>query len=298
MSTPASPRVTAVVVSYNTRDDLLRCLAALARVAPAPHVIVVDNASTDGSVPAVREAFPSVTVLANAANEGFSRANNRGLREARTPYVLVLNSDAEVRPGAVEALEALLEARPDVGLVGPRTVGSDGRIQVSFGPMLGPIAEWRQRRRVRGVKAGDPDALRTEEETAAREQEPVWVSASCFLARREALAGVGFFDEGFFLYEEDVDLCVRLRASGWRVLYSPRAEVVHHLGRSMEQAPARARLEDHRSHLRFYDKHLGLGARAALRALLLARGGFDWLRAGADPARRAEAAALLRLVFR
>ncbi len=295
-----APSVSAVVVSHNTRDDLLRCLASLRDHAQLPtEVIVVDNASSDGSAEAVRREFPAVRVIASAENLGFSRANNLGLREAKSPYVLVFNSDAEVRPGAIAALVTVLDARSDVGVVGPRTLSSDGTIQVSFGPALSPLAEWRQRRLVGGVRRRDADALREAELLASREHEPDWVSASCLLARRHALDAVGGFDEGFFLYEEDVDLCVRLRAAGWRIVFTPAAEIVHHLGRSMEHAPARARLEYYRSHLRYYRKHNGPLGNAVLRALLIGQGLVGWISALGPGTqrrqRRAEAAILLRL---
>jgi GT2 family glycosyltransferase len=295
------PRVSAIVVSYNTRDDLLRCLDALRARAGVPlETIVVDNASADGTAEAVRARFPDVQLIANAANLGFSRANNLGLRAARGEFVLILNSDCEVRKDAVASLAAILEGRPHVAIVGPRTVGTDGAPQVSFGPALTPLAEWRQGRLVRGVKAHDAAALRRATALADHEQEPDWVSASCFLARREALNAVGGFDESFFLYEEDVDLCVRVRQAGGRVLYTPAAEVVHHLGRSMERSPERARLEYHRSHLRFYGKHNPLGDRLALRAWMAGRAAWAWLRAGRGPAgrqQRAEQRAILSLAL-
>jgi GT2 family glycosyltransferase len=274
-------RVSAIVVSFNTRDELLACLHALFAHAGVPlEAIVVDNASGDGSAEAVRSRFPAARLIANTANLGFSRANNQALAAARGEYVLVLNSDCEVRAGAVAALCAVLDRRPEAGIVGPRTVGSDGGPQVSFGPALTPLAEWRQARLVRGVKQGRPDAVRRALALAAREHEPDWVSASCLLARRAALEAVGGFDESFFLYEEDVDLCLRVRRAGWRVVYTPAAEVVHHLGRSMDQAPQRARLEYHRSHLRFYRKHNPLAHRLALRAWLAGRAAWGWLTAG------------------
>lgn len=270
--------ISVIVVSYNTRERLLACLAAVEARVSLPHeVIVVDNASGDGSAAAVRALFPRAVVIENAENVGFARANNAGLRRATGEYALILNSDAEVAAGCVSALAAVLDARPAVGIVGPRTRFPDGRIQVSVGPMLTPAAEWRQRRLVRGVAAGTPAALGQAEAVAAREHEPAWVSGSCFLARRQALETVGFFDEGFFLYEEDVDLCIRVRAAGFRVVFTPAAEVVHHLGSSMT-SPA-AGLEYHRSHLRFYAKHHGRGLTLALRAALAVRGTLGWLTA-------------------
>jgi GT2 family glycosyltransferase len=229
----------------------------------------VDNASGDGSADAVRQAFPWARVLEPGANLGFSAANNLGLRESRAAHVLVLNSDAEVKPGAVGVMLALLASRPDVGIVGPRTLYPDGRVQVSTGPRPTPLSEWRQGRLVRGVRDRRSWALREADARHAREHEPDWVSASCLLARRGALEAVGGFDEAYFLYQEDVDLCLRVRRAGWRILFTPRAEVVHLLGRSMAEAGARPRIEYHRSHLRFYRRHNGLRATLLLRLYFL-----------------------------
>jgi len=264
---PDPPKVSAIVVSHNTRDDLLRCLASLAAHVRLPlEVVVVDNASTDGSVDAVRRAYPTARLLPSPANEGFSTANNAGIRASAGPQVLVLNSDAELTAGAVETMSGLLDARADVGVVGPLTRNPDGTVQLSFGSDLTPLSEWRQRSLVRGVRARRPAALREAERRASREHEPDWVSGSCFLARRAALEAVAGFDEGFFLYEEDADLCRRLRGAGWRVLYTPAAEVRHALGQSMARDPARARREYRRSHLRYYRKHNGVVLTALLRA--------------------------------
>jgi hypothetical protein len=283
------PRVSAVIVSFNTREHLLRCLASLEAHVTLPfEVVVVDNGSGDGSADAVRAAHPAARVIENAANLGFASACNRGLREARAPYCLLLNSDAEIGPGAVEALAKVLDERPEVGIVGPRTVSPGGRPQVSFGPDLTPLAEWRQRRLVLAVRDGKASAVRKVEELCAREREPVWVSAACLLARKAALDAVGGLDERFFLYEEDVDLCLRVRRAGWRVLYTPRATVMHHLGKSMETAAALSRLEYDRSHIRFYAKHRGPGATALLRLYLAGSSAAGWIAAlGPGPERRA-----------
>jgi hypothetical protein len=268
----ASPRVAVVVVSYEVRETLLAGLRELGRDAGLPvETVVVDNASRDGSADAVRAAFPAVRVVANAANVGFARASNQGARGTSAPLLLFLNPDARLDPGALAALAALAEERPHVGIVGPRTRGEDGRIQVSTGPDLSLAAEWRQRRLVRGVVRGEPGWLEEAEARHAREHEPDWVSGACLLARREAFVAVGGFDERFFLYEEDADLCRRVRAFGWRVLFTPAAQARHALGASMARAPGRARLEYHRSHLLYYAKHNGLLQRAALRALLATR---------------------------
>ncbi len=266
---PDPPTVSAIVVSYNTGAELLRCLASLATHVRLPlEVVVVDNASRDGSPDLVRAAYPTARVIENRSNRGFSAANNEGLRASTGPQVLILNPDAEVTPGAVETLSGILDARPPVGVVGPLTRNPDGSVQVSFGPDLTPLAEWRQRRLVRGVRDRRPAALREAAARAATEHDPSWVSGSCLLARRRALESVGGFDEGFFLFEEDADLCLRLRRAGWRVLFTPAAEVRHALGRSMDQAPELARLEYDRSHVRYYRKHNGPLLSALLRTFL------------------------------
>lgn len=296
-----APRVAVVIVSFETRESLLAGLDALRAHASLPiETVVVDNASTDGSADAVRAAHPEALVIANAENVGFARACNQGWRASRAPHVLFLNPDAEVTPGAGETLARLLETRPEVGAAGPRTRSADGAIQVSTGPDLSPLAERRQRRLVLGVARRDARALAEAEALHAREHEPAWVSGSCLIARRAALEAVGGFDERFFLYEEDADLCRRLRAAGWRVVFTPAAEVRHHLGHSMEKAPRRARLEYHRSHLLYYRKHNGPVAQASLRLLLAGRGALAWLRGKAQRNEGActEGAALLRLASR
>jgi len=271
------PRVSAVIVSFNTCPELLRCLGSLRGVRLPIEIVVVDNGSADDSVERVRREHQEVRVLENRENLGFAAANNRGIAQATSPAVLILNSDAEVRPGAVEAMVEILDARPEVGVVGPRTLNPDGTAQLSFGPSLTPIAEWLQRRRVRAVARRRPRALRRLDHECQHELQPSWVSGSCMLARREALSAVGGFDEGFFLYEEDVDLCLRIRQAGWRVLYTPRAEVIHHLGRSAAREPWRVRLEYHKSHLRYYAKHNGARQLALLRVVLAVRSLRGWL---------------------
>jgi GT2 family glycosyltransferase len=295
-----APRAAVVIVSYNSQETLPACLDSLARPAGVPlEVVVVDNASTDASAAIARSHPSGPRLVVNAGNLGFACACNRGLRETSAPLVLFLNPDSVVAAGAVETMAALLESRSDVAVVGPLTHSADGTIQVSTGPDLGLRSERKQRRLVAGVKRRDPRILLEAEALHAREREAEWVSASCLMARRQALLGVGGFDEGFFLYEEDADLCRRLRAAGWRVVFTPSAEVRHTLGHSMAQASRRARIEYHRSHLRYYRKHNGAGPRALLRVLLACRGVSGALAAiaRADADRRRECLSLVRLAL-
>lgn len=295
------PSVSVVIVSFNTQPELLRCLDSLAGNVSLPlEIIVVDNASHDGTVEALRRQQPRTQIIANRENVGFARACNQGLRAARAPLVLLLNSDTEVGPGAVEALVQALERNPDAALAGPRTLNSDGTLQSSFGPPLTLLGEWQQRRLMRALRARRPEALRQLEEAWRGEREPAWISGSCMLARRAALEEVGLFDEGFFLYEEDVDLCLRLRRAGWRIVLVPSAEVIHHLGRSTRHVPGLATLEYQRSHLHYYRKHNGRFQTSMLRAWLLASAVSSWLAAVGPGSERRErrgmARDLLRLV--
>lgn len=269
---PEPARVAAVVVSYESRDLVLAALHSLAAHGGLPlEVAVVDNASGDGTVAAVRQGHPRALVVANDANRGFAVACNQGWRALTAPLVLFLNPDAEVLPGALPALAGAIDGRPDVGVAGPRTLNDDGTVQVSTGRDLTIGSEREQRRLVAGVRAREAWALGEAEARHALEHEPDWVSGACLMARRSALEAVGGFDEGFFLYEEDADLCRRVRAAGFRVLFTPAAVVRHRLGKSMAKTPDRARSEYDRSHLRYYRKHNGRVQTALLRLWMLTR---------------------------
>ena len=294
MSAPHT--VTAIVVSYNTRDDTLLCLRSLREEGGTPlPIVVVDNGSTDGTPEALRSAFPDVVVIALETNCGFGAANNAGLARVATDYVLLINSDARLCEGALPTLVQHLDAHPDVGIVGPKTLNEDGTVQLSWGPDLGLWSEWRQRSRMRAIEAGNPRALRRLERECRKVANPDWVSGSCLAARAGAMRGLEGFDEGFFLYEEDADLCRRAREQGWKIALDTAAVVVHRRGRSMRQAPARAILEYHRSHLRYYRKHLPPWESFVLRAWMALRASVAWQaarRAGDAPRRGAWASVL------
>lgn len=252
-----TPRLAIVIVSFNAREHLENCLASLAAAPPlTPHeTIVVDNASADGSAAVVRREFPAVRVHEETVNRGFAAGNNVGIRASRGELVLLLNSDTLVPAGAIDALVARLDARPGVAVAGPRLLDAAGEPELSFGPMLSPLAELRQkaitglyRRRVAPAAAWVRRATRVEREVD-------WVSGACLLVRRGAAEAAGLLDERYFLYTEDVDFCAAIRAHGHRVLFTPAAEVVHLRGRSRATAPAASTAAYRRSHLAFYAKH-------------------------------------------
>jgi GT2 family glycosyltransferase len=242
-----------IIVNYNTQADLAACLASLHESWPAAasRVVVVDNASSDESVTHVRRNWPRVSVIPLDRNLGFGAANNVAMRQSTAEFVLLLNSDTVVPAGAIDALLGRLLARQAVA-AGPRLVDAGGRPEVSFGPMLSPLAELAQRTRQR-LSASPPALARWYvDRLVRREREVDWVSGACLLLHRQAALDAGGFDERYFMYEEDVDLCAALRRQGGRVLFTPLSTVVHLRGRAGR--PGSPSHYD-RSHVAFYEKH-------------------------------------------
>jgi GT2 family glycosyltransferase len=258
-----------VIVNYNTREPLRDCLSSLRpEVSAIEHeILVVDNASADGSVAMLADEFPRVTVLVNPVNAGFGRANNRALRQARGRDVLILNPDTLVKPGAVATLLAALHALPGAAGVGPRIVRPDGRLDLACRrrfPSPGVAAA-----RLLGVSRLFPRSRRFaaynmtyQAEDEPGEMDAGTAAAMCF--SREALAAIDFFDEAFFMYGEDLDLCYRLKERGGRIYYVPSALVIHLKGMASGKQPIAMLREFHRSMWLFYEKHYFRGWRRGL----------------------------------
>ena len=252
-----TPRLTIVIVSFNTRADLERCLESLFAAPPSlPHdIVVVDNASHDGSPAAVRARWPSVRVIEQARNTGFSAANNAGIRSSHGELILLLNSDCVVPAGAVDGLHARLAAHPEAAVAGPKLVDGGGRTELSFGPMISPLAEVRQKWTMRLYERRVGWIERRVAAATSRERYVDWVSGAALLAYRADLAAVGLLDERYFLYTEDVDVCAAIRARGRRILFTPAATITHLRGRSRATVPGSMNAAYRRSHLAFYEKH-------------------------------------------
>lgn len=269
-----APRVTVVVVTYNSADVLGDCLASIELHAPGARAVVVDNASSDGSAEVALAAGAFVTLVRSEENEGFAKANNRGLETVETEFALILNPDARLTSSAIPQLLAAADRLPAAVAFGPKTVHEDGRPQVSFGPDLSLAAEYRQRKLVKGVRSGEAGALEVLRALTTEEREVDWISGSCMLLRMPAARDAGFFDERYFLYEEDADLCLRLRQAGGRVMFIPQAVVIHELGTSMAKASKRARDAYDESHRLYYKLHRGPLERLALGAVIAVRRAF------------------------
>lgn len=262
-----------VIVAFNARVDLERCLESLHAAPPSiPHdITVVDNASSDGGVAAVQARWPAVRTVVLGENRGFAAGNNAGIRATAGDLLLLLNSDTIVPPGAIDTLVRRLVADAEAAAAGPRLVDGDGRVEISFGPMMSPIAELRQKIVGRLYAMRAPVVTGQIERLARIERYVDWVSGACLLVRRGDATAAGLLDERFFLYTEDVDFCASLRARGRKILFVPGAEVVHLRGRSRASAAREANAAYRRSHLAFYEKHHSRWA-PVLRAYLKIRG--------------------------
>jgi N-acetylglucosaminyl-diphospho-decaprenol L-rhamnosyltransferase len=245
-----------IIVSFNARNDLARCLASLHEPAPAmPHeIIVVDNGSHDGSAQTARR-WADVHVIEAAGNLGFAGGTNLGIRSSRGGLLLLLNSDTVVPPHAVDRLVEGLELDDRTSAVGPRLVDGAGRAELSFGKMIGPLNELRQKLLVRAHAARMPLLSGIVDRMTTRPRWTDWVSGACLLVRRADAEAVGLLDERYFMYAEDVDFCAALRARGGRIRFAPTVTVVHARGRSAASARAATTSAYRRSQLAFYQKH-------------------------------------------
>ncbi len=294
-----------IIVSWNVRDLLRACLASLQASAgvcwvddggagPASaserpiqaEIILIDNASHDGTPAMVAAEFPWVSVLANQDNRGFTRGNNQGLALSRGRYVFFLNPDTEVGGDTLATLAAYMASHPSVGAVGPELRYGDGTPQSSRRrfPTLGmalcestPLAWHLPAERNRWARR-----YHCEDRPPGQGPEPVdWLVGAALLVRRAALDEVGGFDEGYFMYSEELDWCRRAAGAGWQVIYLPGASITHHEGKSSEQAVAARHIRFQTSKVRYFRKYHGRLAAAALRSLILLMFAGEWLLEGA-----------------
>jgi len=275
-----------VIVNWNTLNLLAQCLESLVTSPnlqisdsldqPGSHhlspvrieVLVVDNASTDGSTAMVRARFPWVRLIENQENVGFARANNQAIRESQGHFVLLLNPDTEVKSGALKILVRFMDAHPQTGAVGPRLLNPDGTLQASCHPAPTLPGElWR----LSHLDALWPYALYPMSEWALDTPRRVDVlQGACLLLRRSALDQVGLLDEDYFMYSEEVDLCHRLKQTSWSLYWVPEAQVVHYGGQSTQQVAAEMFLQLYQSKLLYFRKHYGWPAAQAYKLILAA----------------------------
>ncbi len=250
------PTLAIIIVTYNSREEIADCLASLVgHTEPFPTTItVVDNGSLDGTADVVRQRWPGVRVIDAGGNLGFSRANNLGIRATQSDYVLLINPDTVAPPGGIQTLVRGLAAHMDAAVAGPRLLDERDFPELSWGPSISPWGEFKQkmlsslyRRRIRRV-------VRHVDRLSRQARQVAWVSGACMVIRRPDLEAVGLLDERYFMYTEDVDLCLAMARRNRRILYVAQAEILHARGKSASRNPDTARLR-RRSHIAYYEKH-------------------------------------------
>lgn len=267
-----------ILVSWNTRELILACLAALpAALGDLRATIwVVDNGSHDGSTAAIRAQFPTVRLIENTQNGGFAAANNQALRASAGRYALLLNSDTVPEPGSIEQLVRFADATPRAGLVGGLLLNPDGSFQYSFADFPTLTSELLSASGL-GVRIFGPSfpSYRPEHSRAIRRVDVI--PGACMLARRTAFVQVGLMAEDYFMYSEEPDWCLRMQRAGWETWYVPNAGIMHYGGQSTSQVQVAMVEALYRSKVRFFRKHYHPAYAALFCALLWVVLRLRWL---------------------
>jgi GT2 family glycosyltransferase len=253
-------KLSVIIVTWNVREDVLRCLNSIRKNPPNGEyeIIVVDNASDDGTADAIRRQFPDVLLIGNDQNRGFAAANNQGIAESSGRYVFFLNPDTIVRPGSLDVLLDFMEHHSDVGACGPKLVFEDGRIQKTvrrFPTFTGALHRHTIFKTLRIFRPAYRKWLMRDFSYSATTEVDQTIGAA-LIVRRSVLDKVGYMDEqNFFMYYEEVDLCYRIKQAQWRIMFVPDAQIVHLGGRSSGQVPVEKTVMAMTSLLRFFKKY-------------------------------------------
>jgi GT2 family glycosyltransferase len=263
------PDVSIILVNWNTRDLILACLEALPQAIGnlLADVWVVDNASVDGSVPAIRERHPEVSVIENSENSGFAAANNQAIMASAGRYVLLLNSDTIPLPSSIEHLVRFAGAQPRAGIIGAQLLNPDHSFQGSYADFPSLASELLSATGL-GVRIYGDWYPNYGPQHSGLTRRVDWVQGACMLARRAAVAHVGCMDEQYFMYSEETDWCLRMWRAGWEVWYLPEAQIIHYGGQSTRQVREAMVRALYRSKVRFFRKHYSRTAAAILQAVL------------------------------
>jgi hypothetical protein len=256
-----------IIVNWNTRDLLLECLRSLheARAGLSVEVFVVDNGSSDGSVEAVRGAFPDVLPIENKKNLGFAKASNAGLRRSKGKYILLLNTDVILQKDTVPSMLEFMKKTPDAGIAGAQLRNVDGTKQTSVDNFPTLLTEGLNKSLLRRLF---PKRFPSKHVPFLSPKEVESVIGACMMVRRKALEDVGPMDEDYFLFMEETDWCYRMRHKGWKVFLLPQAQAVHLQGGTAKRVKAQAKLEYYRSRYLFFKKNRGPLQTGILRGIL------------------------------
>jgi GT2 family glycosyltransferase len=295
-------QIAVAVVNFNTREYLDACLRSVTADG-AEEIVVVDNASHDGSVEMVRTSFPQVRLLPNSGDRGFGAAANQAVAACTAPYVLLLNADTLLRPGALHGLRTYLDRHPKAGIAGPRLENLDGSLQASCFPAPTPFNEFLELSNLSAALRFVP-VVRNRYLRTWRHDRPravPWLNGAAMAMRREAFESIGGFDESFFMYSEEIDLCFRMRANGWQIHFTPDAAIAHVGGASTRQNRVEMAARALTSRVMLYRRHFSRGRLLQLRLVvtagMVAKLTRDALRllGARDPSRRSRLAEDLRV---
>ena len=277
--------ISVIIVNWNVRDLLDTCLDSLFEAqsiagtgdgtGPILEVIVVDCYSQDASVDMVRERYPTVKLLPQSENIGFTRGNNLGMEVAAAETLLLLNPDTEVYKGTLATMLGYMRQHPGVGILGPHTLNTDDSHQSTrrrFPTLLTGIFESTWLSTVAPAAVFDRYFMRDTDDDALLEVD--WIQGSAMMLRREVFQDIGGLDEGYVMYSEELDYCRRAKDAGWAVMYHGGAKIKHHGGKSSEQVAAFKQIQFHTSKLRYFRKHHGYLFYVLLRWVILAQ--FWW----------------------
>jgi GT2 family glycosyltransferase len=228
-------KLSIIIVSYNGLNFLKDCLDSINNNEPSVsfEITVVDNASSDGTVEAIRKGYPRIKLIENAKNEGFAAANNKAIKSSNSEYILLINSDCRVYANSIDRLLEFADSVKDMGIAGPRIVNSDGSIQFSC-RKFPSFFDAGMHSILTNIAPDNPFSRRYKLADINRDKisKVDWVSGSCMFIRRAALNDTGLMDEKYFMYVEDTDLCYQMWKKGWKVYYFPKSEILHHVGGS------------------------------------------------------------------
>jgi N-acetylglucosaminyl-diphospho-decaprenol L-rhamnosyltransferase len=277
-----NPQISVLIVSWNTRDLLRACLESLQKCAdeyqgqgPEFEMIVLDNASADGSVAMLRDEFPAVRLIENSQNRGFGAANNQAARLAQTDYLLLLNPDTIVFPETIRTLWQFLEQQSGVGMVGPRVLNPDGSMQLS---VFRTPTFWREAWRLFHLDRIFPLSEYPQQFLAAKTPQQVEsLKGACILLRRKVVDQLGLFDEQFFMYSEEIDLCKRVHDAGWEIYWLPTVSIIHYGGESTRLVKDKMFLELYQNKIRYFRKHSPPRTASAYKGLLYITALIRWL---------------------
>ena len=254
-------RLSIIIVSWNVRSELLDCLRSIQQNVPSHsyEVIVVDNASTDGTIDAVKQGFPEIQLIANTKNSGFAAANNDGIKQSRGEYILILNPDTITPSSSLDVLVKFMDDNKDVGMCGPKLLNCDGTAQQSIHrfPSFRGALHRHTAFKFLGIFKNQYKKWIMKDVSYDNQMDVDQVMGAALMTRRSLLKSVGLMDERFFMYYEEVDLCYRIKQAGWRIVYVPEATITHLGGCSSRQIPAGKHIMAMTSLLLFFRKNRG-----------------------------------------